>query len=33
MARHAIEGYLDTMREEGWVVPKVRRQRVAVRAA
>ena len=33
MAREAIEGYLETMREEGWAVPEVRRERVAVRAA
>ena len=33
MARDAIEGYLETMREEGWSVPTVRRERVAVRAA
>jgi len=33
MARDAIEGYLETVREEGWTVPAVRRERVAVRAA
>ncbi len=33
MARDAIEGYLETMRDEGWAVPEVRRERVAVRAA
>jgi len=33
MARDAIEGYLEIMREEGWPVPTVRRERVAVEAA
>lgn len=33
MARDAIEGYLEIMREEGWPVPAVRRERVAVEAA
>ena len=33
MARDAIEGYLEIMRDEGWPVPTVRRERVAVEAA
>jgi predicted RNase H-like HicB family nuclease len=33
MARDAIEGYLEIMREEGWPVPTVRHERVAVEAA
>jgi antitoxin HicB len=33
MARDAIEGYLEIMRDEGWPVPAVRRERVAVEAA
>ncbi len=33
MARDAIEGYLEVMRDEGWPVPTVRRARVAVHAA
>lgn len=33
MARDAIEGYLEIMCEEGWPVPTVRRERVAVEAA
>ncbi len=33
MARDAIEGYPEIMREEGWPVPTVRRERVAVEAA
>jgi predicted RNase H-like HicB family nuclease len=30
MAREAIEGYLEVMEEEGWEVPRVERERVAV---
>lgn len=30
MAKDAIEGYLATMRERGWSLPSVRRERVAV---
>jgi antitoxin HicB len=30
MAKDAIEGYLATMREEGWEIPVVRHERVAV---
>lgn len=30
MAKDAIEGYLETMRDEGWEVPRVRRERVAI---
>ena len=30
MAKDAIEGYLATMRERGWELPSVRRERVAV---
>ncbi len=30
MAKDAIEGYLATMRERGWKLPSVRRERVAV---
>jgi antitoxin HicB len=30
MAKDAIEGYLATMREEGWDLPSVRHERVAV---
>jgi predicted RNase H-like HicB family nuclease len=33
MARDTIEGYLEIMRDEGWPVPTVRRERVAVEAA
>lgn len=33
MARDAIEGYLEVMRDEGWPIPNVRRERVAVQAA
>jgi antitoxin HicB len=33
MARDAIEGYLEVMREEGRPVPTVRRERVAVETA
>jgi antitoxin HicB len=33
MARDAIEGYLEVMRDEDWPVPTVRRERVAVEAA
>jgi len=33
MARDAIEGYLEIMRDEGWPVPTVRRELVAVQAA
>jgi predicted RNase H-like HicB family nuclease len=33
MARDAIEGYLEIMRDEGWPVPTVRRERIAVEAA
>lgn len=33
MARDAIEGYLEVMRDEGWSIPTVRRERVAVHAA
>jgi predicted RNase H-like HicB family nuclease len=33
MARDAIEGYLAVMRDEGWPIPTVRRERVAVEAA
>ena len=29
MAKDAIEGYLETMRDEGWEVPRVRRERVS----
>lgn len=32
MAKDAIEGYLATMREEGWVPPVIRHERVAVSA-
>jgi antitoxin HicB len=32
MARYAIEGYLEILRDEGWPVPTVRRERVAVEA-
>jgi antitoxin HicB len=31
--RDAIEGYLEIMRDEGWPVRTVRRERVAVHAA
>ncbi len=30
MAKDAIEGYIATMREEGWELPRVRHERVAV---
>jgi len=30
MAKEAIEGYLEVMEEEGWEVPRVERERVAV---
>jgi antitoxin HicB len=30
MAKDAIEGYLATMRDRGWELPAVRRERVAV---
>jgi antitoxin HicB len=30
MAKDAIEGYLATMRDQGWDLPSVRRERVAV---
>jgi antitoxin HicB len=30
MVKDAIEGYLETMRERGWQLPSVRRERVAV---
>jgi hypothetical protein len=30
MAKDAIEGYLATMRERGWKLPSVRRERVAI---
>ena len=30
MAKEAIEGYLELMEEEGWEVPRVERERVAV---
>jgi predicted RNase H-like HicB family nuclease len=30
MVKDAIEGYLATMRERGWELPSVRRERVAV---
>lgn len=30
MAKDAIEGYLATMREEGWEVPSIRHERVVV---
>jgi antitoxin HicB len=30
MAKDAIEGYLATMRDRGWELPSVRRERVAV---
>jgi predicted RNase H-like HicB family nuclease len=30
MAKDAIEGYLATMREEGWELPSIRHERVAV---
>ena len=30
MAKDAIEGYLATMRDQGWKLPSVRRERVAV---
>ena len=33
LARDSIEGYLEIMRDEGWPVPTVRRERVAVEAA
>lgn len=32
MAKDVIEGYLATMRAEGWPIPKVRHERVAVQA-
>jgi antitoxin HicB len=32
MAKDAIEGYLATMREEGWKLPSIRHERVAVSA-
>jgi len=33
MARDAREGYLQVMRDEGWPLPIVRRERVAIEAA
>ncbi len=30
MAKEAIEGYLEVMEQEGWEVPRVERERVAV---
>lgn len=33
MARDAIGGYLETMREEGWELPAVRHERIAVEVA
>jgi antitoxin HicB len=33
MARDAIEGYLETMRERGWPVRRALREHVAVRTA
>ncbi|MHB1486963.1 MAG: type II toxin-antitoxin system HicB family antitoxin [Acidimicrobiales bacterium] len=33
MAKEAIEGYLEAMREHGWAVPTVVHERVAVRPA
>jgi antitoxin HicB len=30
MAKDAIEGYLATMRDRGWALPAVRRERVAI---
>jgi predicted RNase H-like HicB family nuclease len=33
MARDAIEGYLEVMRDEGWPIPTVRRERITVEAA
>ena len=33
MAKDAIEGYLEAMRDHGWTVPTVVRERVAVRSA
>ena len=32
MAKEAIEGYLATMREEGWEIPPIRHERVAISA-
>jgi predicted RNase H-like HicB family nuclease len=32
MAKDAIEGYLEAMRDHGWPLPAIVRERVAVRA-
>jgi antitoxin HicB len=33
MAKQAIEGYLDAMRDHGWEIPSTERGRVVVRAS
>lgn len=33
MVKDAIEGYLEIMRDEGWAIPPIEHQRVAVQAA
>jgi len=32
MAKDAIEGYLETMRDHGWSIPAIEHERVIVRA-
>ncbi len=32
MAKDAIEGYLETMRDHGWSVPAIVHERVVIRA-